>query len=77
VMVILESGSAATARNDVECETNVIPGIDVPKSVAETDERAHQVQIDSTIHAPQPDDGKVEVDTRQAPKYHSGKQTHR
>lgn len=71
------SSAPVNTRNDSERETRSGAGDDFSGSGPETSERAHQNQIDDIAQAHPQGDGKVEVDTRQEPKYHSGKQTHR
>ena len=70
--------NSSVKRGDIERETRGTgASSDFSGSGPETDERAHEGRVDGMVQAQLQVDGKVEVDTRQQPKYHSGKQTHR
>ena len=75
----IESGVAPSARSrtDVEGGTQSSAGSDFSGGGDETDERLHQEGIDGMSQVQRQDDGKVDVQTRRQPKYHSGKQTQR
>ena len=69
--------SADRSRADVAGSTLSGAASDFSGSGEETDERLQQEGIDGMTQAQRQDDGKVDVHTRQQPKYHSGKQTQR